>query len=627
MSPVDPEEPPTEEQATVPSGNVEGLLTYLKEARGFDFSGYKRTGLLRRIRHRMAQLGVSEYSAYIDRLEVDADEFTMLFNTILINVTGFLRDPEAWEVLRTDVIPTLLAERADTDPIRVWCAGCSSGQEAYSLAMVLEEALGTQAYLERVKIYATDIDEEALAQARQAAYDDTEIQGVPDDLKEKYFERRDRRWLFRQDLRRTVIFGRNDLVQDAPISRIDLLTCRNTLMYFNAETQSRILGRFHFALVPRGVLFLGKAEMLLSHGHIFEPVHLKRRIFRRLANATVPMTNPRSDQGSAAHRASIEGVERLRDRAFNLSPVAQVGVTPDDTVALINEQAVTTFGLSPRDVGRPLRDLELSYRPVELRTHVELARTERKPVRIRDVEWRRSNGVVQWFEIDVNPLLQDAELIGTSIVFHDVTAARTLQHELQRANRQLEATNEELQSTNEELETTNEELQSTVEELETTNEELQSTNEELETMNEELQSTNDELQVINEALRDRSAELNDVNDLVQSILTGIRAGVVVVDREMRVLAWNAGAQELWGVRSDEAEGQHLLNLDVGLPLADVHPLVRDAITDPAYLRESQLSAVNRRGRKIDVRLICSALISPSGEIRGAMLLMEPTDQP
>jgi two-component system, chemotaxis family, CheB/CheR fusion protein len=224
-------------------------------------------------------------------------------------------------------------------------------------------------------------------------------------------------------------------------------------------------------------------------------------------------------------------------------------------------------------------------------------------------------------------VLEGADLVGTSIVFHDITASRSLQRELQHANQQLEATNEELQSTNEELETTNEELQSTVEELETTNEELQSTNEELETMNEELQSTNDELQVINDALRERSAELYDVNDLLGSILTGIRAGVVVVDREMRVLAWNAGAQDLWGVRSDEAPGQHLLNLDVGLPLGEVQPLVRDALTDAEYLRETRLAAVNRRGRRIEVRLICSALLSANGDLRGALLMMEPVGQP
>ena len=153
-----------------------------------------------------------------------------------------------------------------TQPLRVWSAGCASGEEAYTLAMVLAEMLGPTEFRDRVKIYATDVDEEALTQARQASYTEREVRGVPPELLERYFEPTGGRYVFRKDLRRSVIFGRNDLVQDAPISRIDLLVCRNTLMYFNAETQARILARFHFALADGGVLFLGKAEMLLSHG-------------------------------------------------------------------------------------------------------------------------------------------------------------------------------------------------------------------------------------------------------------------------------------------------------------------------------------------------------------------------
>jgi two-component system CheB/CheR fusion protein len=610
--------------ASVPTGDVEDLLEHLRETRGFDFGGYKRASLLRRIQHRMAGLGITSYGEYVDRLQVNADEFTALFNTILINVTSFFRDPEAWDLLGSTVIPELLADKVGGEPIRVWSAGCSSGQEAYSIAILLAEALGSERYLDQVKIYATDIDEEALTQARHAMFDESEMRGVPDDYKDNYFERRDRRYGFRTDLRRTVIFGRNDLVQNAPISRIDLLLCRNTLMYFNAEVQARILGRFHFALVPRGVLMLGKAEMLLSHGHIFEPVDLKRRIFRRVPNSpAVPQAQGRTVRGTTS-RATGGPADRLREGAFSTSPVAQFVVTPDDDLALYNQQAAGMFGLTGADVGRPLRDLEVSYRPVELRSHLTEAKSEQKPARINEVEWRRPNGVVQWYEIEINPLLHDGDLLGVSFVFQDVTAARALQRELERTNRQLESTNEELQSTNEELETTNEELQSTVEELETTNEELQSTNEELETMNEELQSTNDELQVINETLRERSAELNELNDFLQSILTSINAGVVVVDREMRVQAWNAGALDLWGVRPDEAQGQHLLNLDVGLPVHNLGQIVREALNDPTYVREVNLDAVNRRGRSVSLRLVCSALTNPAGQVRGALLVMETT---
>src|SRR3954469_5205437 len=234
------------------SDSLERLLTHLKGTRGFDFTGYKRTSLERRIRKRMEAIGVPDFDEYLEYLEVHQDEFPALFDTILINVTGFFRDPPAWEYYRTEVIPRLLETLGPSEPIRVWSAGCAAGQEPYTLAMVLAEALGTEAYLERVKIYGTEVDEDALNHARQASYSTAEVETIPPPLLERYFEQGDQRFSFRKDLRRALIFGRNDLTQDAPISRIDLLTCRNTLMYFNAETQARILNLFHFALNPWG---------------------------------------------------------------------------------------------------------------------------------------------------------------------------------------------------------------------------------------------------------------------------------------------------------------------------------------------------------------------------------------
>ncbi|GAB2850054.1 CheR family methyltransferase [Lentzea nigeriaca] len=607
----------------IPDQGFEEVLQYLKESRGFDFTGYKRTSLMRRVRHRMSQIGVEDYGDYIDQLQVNADEFSVLFNTILINVTAFFRDPEAWAYLREEVIPTLLAERGPDDPIRVWSAGCASGEEAYSLAIALAEAMGPERFRQQVKIYATDVDDEALTQARHASYVERDLQSVPAELAAKYFEHHNGRYSFRKDLRRSVIFGRNDLVQDAPISRIDLLVCRNTLMYFNQETQAKILGRFHFALVPKGVLFLGKAEMLLSHSRIFDPIDLKRRIFRKAAGGAGTPAHFVSHAMVHDRRVDLRGMDELREHAFSASPVAQIVVTAEDVVALINRQAETTFGLSVKDVGRPLRDVDISYRPVELRGYVEQARLERKSLRVKDVEWLRGPSESLWFEVHVNPLVgADNTILGVTVAFHDVTAARRLLEDLEHANRQLESAYEELQSTNEELETTNEELQSTVEELETTNEELQSTNEELETMNEELQSTNDELQTINEALRERTTELDRVNDFLESILTSLRAGVIVLDVQMRVLAWNRGAEELWGVRRDEAEGEHLLNLDIGLPVAELRPVVRSALGDGMFMEEVKLSAVNRRGREVLVRVVCSSLRTNGGEPDGAILVME-----
>ncbi|OLF17242.1 CheR family methyltransferase [Actinophytocola xanthii] len=604
-------------------GDFEALLSYLKEARGFDFTGYKRTSLSRRVRRRMSQVTLEGYGDYIDLLQVDAEEFNALFNTILINVTGFFRDPEAWEYLRTDVVPTMLAERSPEDPVRIWSAGCASGEEAYSLAMLFAEALGVERFRQRVKIYATDVDEEALAQARQATYPTAAVEHLPPDLVEKYFDRAANQHVFRKDVRRSVIFGRNDLVQDAPISRIDLLVCRNTLMYFNAETQARILSRLHFALAPRGLLFLGKAEMLLSHARIFDPVDLKRRVFRKTATTPAGLGQFPAQGLTYERHGEIGSLDQLREYAFSASPVAQVVITAEDTVALVNQQAEIVFGLSSRDVGRLLRDLEVSYRPVELRGYVEQAKVERRAIRIEDVEWQRVSGEVAWLEIHVNPLVEaDGGLIGVSIVFHDVTAARALLDELAHANRQLESAYEELQSTNEELETTNEELQSTVEELETTNEELQSTNEELETMNEELQSTNEELQATNDTLRDRSLELDEVNDFLESVLTSVGSGLAVVDREMRVLAWNRGAEDLWGLRGDEAIDQHLLNLDIGLPVTELQPAVRQALADASFETVVKVDAVNRRGRLVTLAVRCSSLRNPSGSVQGCILLMD-----
>jgi two-component system CheB/CheR fusion protein len=605
--------------------HFELLLVYLKESRGFDFTGYKRSSLVRRVNRRMSQVGIPDYQEYLDYLQVHPDEFTALFNTILINVTGFFRDPDAWDYLRAEVLEPLILSRPADSVIRVWSAGCASGEEAYTLAIALAETLGAEAFRERVKIYATDVDEEQLNEARAATYGEREMQAMPPQLLERYFEQSGNRFSFRKDLRRSVIFGRNDLVQDAPISRIDLLTCRNTLMYFNAETQSKILGRFHFALADSGVLFLGKAEMLLSHGSLFVPIDLKRRVFRRAPRATpilgaVPAELPRPPA------APMTGLDQLRNEAIAASPRPQLVLTSDDLVAIANRELEKQFGVSSRDIGRPFRDLELSYRPVELRRYIEQAQVERRTLWIPDVEVSRAAGENTHLEIQVSPLT-DAEgsLLGVNIIFHDVSEARRLRDDLEHANQQLEAAYEELQSTNEELETTNEELQSTVEELETTNEELQSTNEELETMNEELQSTNDELQSINDQLRDSTARLDDANVFLEAVLTSLRAGVAVVDRDLRVKMWNRRAEDLWGLRAAEVTGQHFLNLDIGLPLELLRPLLRGAIGGATG--EANVDAVNRRGRAVAVRVVCTALHGRrDGDPSEGVIIVMETDE-
>ncbi|HET7226761.1 MAG TPA: protein-glutamate O-methyltransferase CheR [Candidatus Eisenbacteria bacterium] len=260
--------------------DLDRLLEYLRRSRGFDFGAYKRPSLQRRIHKRMQTVGVETVPEYVDHLEAHPDEFARLFDTILINVTGFLRDPPAWDALRDTVIPRIVQPRSPDEPIRVWSAGSASGEEAYTVAMVLCEAMGMDAFRERVKIYATDVDEHALGEARQAVYGDRSVENVPPEWLERYFTHGSSGgWAFHRELRRSVIFGRHDILHDAPIPRVDLLVCRNTLMYFTAEAQARVLARFSFALREQGFLFLGKAETLITHDAPFRAADLRSRIF------------------------------------------------------------------------------------------------------------------------------------------------------------------------------------------------------------------------------------------------------------------------------------------------------------------------------------------------------------
>jgi two-component system CheB/CheR fusion protein len=598
------------------------LLQYLHVSRGFDFQGYKPTTLARRVRKRMSMRGIESYDAYQEYIELHQDEFGELFNTILINVTNFFRDPESWEALRTMAIAPLLAAKSHSEPIRAWSAGCASGEEAYSIAMVLAEEMGVEQFRGRVKIYGTDVDEDALNVARHATYTDKQLENVSSELREKYFQQVDGLYAFRKDLRRQVIFGRHDLISDAPISRVDLLVCRNTLMYFNAETQARILGRFHFALVDTGYLFLGRAETLMAQGQMFVPVDMKRRISRKRSRGT-PREAFRIGQGLVTGGDHAEIHSHLSAGAIEVSPVAQVVLDPDGRVVTINERARSLFGLHENDIGRPFRDLQLSYRPVELRSVLERAEVEQRTVSLKDIEWRGHTGEVRWLDLTVTPVLVgDDPIHGMLVTFTDMTGFLRLQRELEQSHMELETAYEELQSTNEELETTNEELQSTVEELETTNEELQSSNEELETMNEELQSTNEELEAINDEVRQRGEDLNQANRFLESVLRSLRSGVAVVDRELRLLAWSRHAEELWGLRNDEVSGQHLLNLDLGLPLQRLRPALKACLNGNTSQTQVALEAVNRRGKKIICQVTCSPLLGPDTTVAGAIIVMD-----
>jgi two-component system CheB/CheR fusion protein len=298
----------------------------------------------------------------------------------------------------------------------------------------------------------------------------------------------------------------------------------------------------------------------------------------------------------------------VRNVTFESSPLAQIVVDVDGTLAMVSERARALFGVSQRDVGRPFQDLEISYRPVDLRSLIDRCHNEKRIVKAESVKRPLPDGTVQYLEIQLIPLVENGATLGVNIVFNDQTLHNKLQEELQRHQQELETAYEELQSTNEELETTNEELQSS--------------NEELETMNEELQSTNEELSTINEQLRQRTEEVNEANAFLHSILGGLHAGVVVLDSKENIVSWNYKSEDLWGLRAEEVHGRSLLSHDIGLPVEKMKVAIRACLIGESDHEEVALDALNRRGKSIKCRVTCTPIVGASKERHGTILMME-----
>ena len=515
-----------------------GLLEHLTHHRGINFSGYKQPGLSRQVMNRIRAAGVADCVAYRAYLDGHPEEYTTLFDSILINVTGFFRDEAAWAYVRETLLPKLLAIKPAEEPIRVWSAGCASGEEVYTLAMLFAEAVGLEAFCHRVKIYATDVDEEALTQARQGAYNDEDLEFIPASLRTRYFETAGSRHVFRRDLRRVIVFGRHDVLQDAPISHVDLLVCRNTLMYFDSEAQGRILARFRMALVEAGYLFLGKAELIPAHIQVFHPVNLKHHIFQRVA--------------------TLGFHERLPER-------------PDREPSGVDPDRMTQRSPPPRvvPVTRPL------------------AKTGVPP---------------------------DASVVGG-----DASVHHGLLGEHRRTVGAPAPSAGGLHAAHTDLETLNAALQVSNEELETSNAEFESTNEELGSMNEELHSTNEELETLNTALHRRTTEFGTTNSILQSILAGLRVGVAVVDRDLTILLWNHGAEELWGLCADEVRGRSLFSADLGLQPEQLE--IAGFLAGTMQHKEMTVDA-SCRGRAVRCRITCTPFLGPAGDRAGAVLVME-----
>ncbi|MDI3308627.1 MAG: CheR family methyltransferase, partial [Acetobacteraceae bacterium] len=538
----------------------EALIHHIQESRGIDFRGYKKTSLRRRIVRRMEEVGAESFATYHAFLEAHPQEFVELLNTVLINVTSFFRDTEAWQAVRDQVIPRLLAREGagNNGQLRIWSIGCASGEEPYSLAMLFAEEMGVEEFSRRVKIYATDLDEEALRIARHATYAPRDVESVPPDLLEKYFERTNNHYIVQRELRKCVIYGRHNVVHDAPISRIDLLVCRNLLIYLETETQNQVLPRLHYALVDDGLMFLGKAETQLARSKLFQPVDLKHRIFRK-----VPQEWRRSPGGSLIFNGQhgqppVNRVPpfmaRLLEAIADTTTIAYLALDMDGMLVFANAAARRMLEVGEGDFGRPFHGLSVSYRPAELRSRIEEAERTGRVVRLEHQDYHRPPAEPIRVTIEVTPLFgRDGRQFATLICFADTTRIFTLQQELEAAQESLETTIEELQSANEELETTNEELQSS--------------NEELETMNEELRSANEELETTNEELRRQHEETAEYRRYSESILRSMDVGIMVLDQDLRVRSWNRWNENAWGLRAEEVLGQDFLNLDIGLPVA------------------------------------------------------------
>jgi two-component system CheB/CheR fusion protein len=352
--------------------------------------------------------------------------------------------------------------------------------------------------------------------------------------------------------------------------------------------------------------------MLLTNANLFVPLDIKCRVFAKVPDAGQRPRAPVTLNGER-NENPVTRNSRLRELVLEESPVARIVVDDGGVLAMANQKARMLFSINERDVGRPLQDLEISHRPAELRKLIEEAYIGRRTVTQTSVERRFEDGETQYFDIVVAPLLSQGESpYGVAITYLDVTHYGKLQDDLKRSREQVQVTNEQLQSSNQELETTTEELQST--------------NEELETMNEELQSTNEELQTVNEELRQRTDEMNQLNAFFASVLGSLRQAAVVVNHNLNVLIWNHRAEDLWGLRADEVQGEDLISLDIGLPVGELEAPLEQALSSASSSTDLHLEAVNRRGRSVTCEVRVMPLVSAKQGLYGGIVLMRESGE-
>ncbi len=560
------------------------IIELLSQRRGIDFGGYKRGTLVRRTERRMNLLHLQDILAYGQRLRQDDQEVAALAKDLLIVVTGFFRDPEAYALLRAKVITPLCQQAVAEVPIRVWVAGSATGEEAYSLAMLIMEEL------ERChkggcgpQIFATDVDKGALQQARSGHFPTTIEADLSQERLLRFFDKEEGGYRVKKQVRETITFSEQDLIKDTPFSRIDLISCRNLLIYLTVETQRRILALFHFALRPGGVLFLGNAESVGQADNLFRPLDKKWRIYRKIDAVRVPMVAFPLTQKVGTLHAAVAGDQRksINLRALGESEILHhcspcgVIITPTFEILQFLGNTNLFLALPPGD---PTTNL-LAMAPMVMRTPLramlqDLTGRKHTPsallLRLPDHEGRPYRHIqVGARRIEAPGVEQELYLV----TFTDLPPECELclpppadpkegyaAHELviKQLEEELRQNRESLESTIEQMEAANEELKANHEEAMSMNEEFQSTNEELETSKEELQSMNEELATVNAELHDKVAELEEVNNDLDNLLGSSDVAFLFLDEQFRIKRFTPAIHKLF----------RLIPSDLGRPLED-----------------------------------------------------------
>ncbi len=546
---------------------------------GHDFSGYKEKTFMRRVRRRMSVLQISALDEYIQILRESPDEVTHLFRDLLIGVTAFFRDADAFAMLESQVIPRLFDGKGPADSVRVWVPGCATGEEVYSLAIMLREHMNTMKAPPKVQVFATDIDDGALGVARAGRYPVQSMDAVSPERRKRFFTGDDLSLAVSKDLRDMCIFSEHSVIRDPPFSRMDLISCRNLLIYLGSEFQSHVVPVFHFALKPRGYLFLGTSENVGQFSDLFTAIDKKQRIFQRRDHVSLPLNfshfsplgRPAPTAGEMRREpgAMATALRRAVDtRMLERHTPAHVVINREGDI--LHYSPRTGKYLEPA-AGLPNRQLIAMARRglrLELRGALREALEARRMVTRRNITVELEDRL-QPIDLTIEPLGDDDNDPLFLVVFDDVAPPQAHQEAVRhesvgdrtadRLEQELRDTRERLQSTIEEYETAVEELKSSNEELQSMNEELQSTNEEMETAKEELQSVNEELHTINAELNSKVEEVDRANADLRNVFESTQIATIFLDRGLVIRSFTPAVAGLF----------NLISSDKGRPLTDI----------------------------------------------------------